>query len=140
MTIRVFVYGTLMTGQRNHHWMRGAVWLGRATSPRGFLLWSVGQYPVACPGGRSRIRGEVYRLSVAHLYRLDVLEEFPRFYQRRLVNTRFGLAWMYYQSTPPAGARWLFGGDWRRNRAGNEIRRGFRGVEATQGRCADCSG
>lgn len=140
MTPRVFVYGTLMRGQRNHHWMRGAVWLGRASTPRGFSLWSLGPYPVACPGGRGKILGEVYRLKRAHLYRLDVLEEFPRFYNRRLIGTRFGLAWIYYQPKPPGSARWLSGGDWRRNRLCIEIRRGFRGVEATQGRHVDRSG
>ena len=140
MKNRVFVYGTLMRKQRNHHWMRGAVWLGRATSPRGFSLWSLGQYPVACPGGCGRVRGEVYGLDLAHLYRLDVLEEFPRFYQRRLIRTRFGLAWIYYQPAPPGGSRRLAGGDWRRNRSCVEFRRGFHGVEATQGRHVDRSG
>lgn len=133
------MYGTLMRRQRNHHWMRGAVLLGRASSPRGFSLWSLGQYPVACPEGCGRIRGEVYRLNLAHLHRLDVLEEFPCFYQRRLIPTRFGLAWVYYQLKPPGSARWLSGGDWCRNRSCVEFRRGFRGVEATQGRHIDCS-
>lgn len=133
------MYGTLMRRQRNHHWMRGAVLLGRASSPRGFSLWSLGQYPVACPEGCGRIRGEVYRLNLAHLHRLDVLEEFPCFYQRRLIPTRFGLAWIYYQLKPPGSARWLSGGDWCRNRSCVEFRRGFRGVEATQGRHIDCS-
>lgn len=139
MSTRVFVYGTLMRGQRNHHWMRGAVWLG-CSSPRGFSLWSLGQYPVACPGGGGRIRGEVYSLSLAHLYRLDVLEECPRFYRRRLVRTRFGMAWIYYQLEPPANAIWLPGGDWRRSRPRVDIRRGFHGVEAVQGRRADLAG
>lgn len=133
------MYGTLMRRQRNHHWMRGAVLLGRASSPRGFSLWSLGQYPVACPEGCGRIRGEVYRLNLAHLHRLDVLEEFPCFYQRKLIPTRFGLAWVYYQLKPPGSARWLSGGDWCRNRSCVEFRRGFRGVEATQGRHIDCS-
>ncbi len=140
MTTRVFVYGTLLRGQRNHHWMRGAIRLGRTSSPVGFSLWSLGQYPVACPGGRGRIRGEVYRLSLAHLYRLDLLEEYPRFYQRRLVRTSFGLAWLYYQSKPPANARWLPGGDWQRSRPRVDIRRGFEGVEAVQGRSLDRAG
>ena len=137
---RVLVYGTLMRGQRNHHWIRGAVRLGRGSSPRGFSLWSLGQYPVACPGGRGRIRGEVYRLSLAHLYRLDVLEECPRFYRRRLVQTAFGRAWIYYQTESPANAGWLPGGDWRRNRPRFEVRRGFHGVEAVQGRNVDRTG
>lgn len=137
---RVFVYGTLMRGQLNHHWMRGAERLGGARSPRGFSLWSLGQYPVACPEGVGCIRGEVYRLDPAHLYRLDVLEEHPQFYQRRQVATRYGMAWIYFQPKPPGGAHRLPGGDWRRNRPAVEFRRGFQGVEATQGRQMDRTG
>lgn len=140
MAIRVFVYGTLMLGERNHHWMRGAARIGRAVTPRGFSLWSLGQYPVACPGGGGRIRGEVYSLSFAHLCRLDVLEECPRFYRRRLVRTRFGLAWIYHQLEPPADAVWLPGGNWRRSSLRLDTRRGFQGVEAVQGRRADLTG
>lgn len=117
--------------------MRGAVPLGRAISARGLSLWSLGQYPVACHGGGGRVRGEVYRLSLAHLYRLDVLEEYPRFYRRRRERTSVGLAWVYYQPEPPANARWLPGGDWRRSGPRVDIRREFHGVEAVQGRNAD---
>jgi len=140
MAIRVFVYGTLMLGERNHHWMGGAARMGRAVTPRGFSLWSLGQYPAACHGGVGRIRGEVYQLSLAHLYRLDVLEECPRFYRRRLIRTAFGMAWIYYQPAPPADSDWLPGGDWRRSRSRGDIRRGFQGVEAVQGRNVDCAG
>ena len=135
----VFVYGTLLRGERNQHWMRGAVLLGRAVTPRGYSLWSLGQYPVACPFGGGRIRGEVYRLNLAGLYRLDVLEEYPRYYRRRLLRTSLGLAWIYYQDVPPAGARRLPGGDWRRGRPRIDSRRGFQGVEAVQGRQVDGS-
>ena len=135
----VFVYGTLLRGERNHHWMRGAVLLGRASTPRGYSLWSLGQYPVACPFGRGRIRGEVYRLNQAALCRLDVLEEYPRYYRRCLLQTSLGLAWIYYQDVPPAKARWLPGGDWRRGRPCVDSRRRFQGVEAVQGRQVDGS-
>lgn len=129
-----------MRGQRNHHWMRGAIRISPASRVAGFSLWSLGSYPVACPGGSGRVRGEVYRLSLAHLYRLDVLEEYPRFYQRRLVRTSSGRAWIYYQLAAPAGGHRLPGGDWRRSRPRDDIRRGFQGVEAVQGRHVDRSG
>lgn len=137
MITRVFVYGTLMRGERNHHWMRGARLLGECVSSPRFSLWSLGAYPVLCPQGHCRVHGEVYQISYAHLRRLDVLEEYPRFYLRRLQPTRFGPAWLYYQQAVPSLARALPGGSWRRRRHRPLTRSAFAGVEAVQGRQRD---
>ncbi|MDF1628570.1 MAG: gamma-glutamylcyclotransferase [Alcanivoracaceae bacterium] len=137
MATLVFVYGTLMRGERNHHWMRGARFVGGAVTAARFSLWSLGAYPVICPKGRTRVRGEVFRLSYAHLRRLDILEEYPRFYHRCREPTRFGPAWIYYQSNPPLQSRLLPGGNWRRRTMRPLSRSGFAGVEAVQGRLRD---
>ncbi|MFN3712128.1 MAG: gamma-glutamylcyclotransferase [Alcanivoracaceae bacterium] len=137
MQQRVFVYGTLLQGERNHHWMQGARLLGPArTAPR-FRLWSLGSYPVLCFDGRQSIRGEVYQLSATHLRSLDILEECPRYYLRCRIPTRYGPAWIYYQPQPPQHARALPGGDWRRRVSRPLTRQGFAGVSAVQGRRLD---
>jgi gamma-glutamylaminecyclotransferase len=130
--MRVFVYGTLMRGECNHHWMYGARFLGKARSVPQFSLWSLGAYPVLCTGGHGRIHGEVYRVGKKKLQQLDLLEECPRYYRRGRLTTRFGLAWFYYQSVPPAGSCPLPAGNWRR-RGSRPLRRdGFDGVSACQ--------
>lgn len=139
MATHVFVYGTLMRGERNHHWMRGARFVGNASTAPRFSLWSLDAYPVLCPYGRTRVQGEVFRLTEAHLRRLDILEEYPRFYYRRRESTRFGPAWLYYQVSPPLESRPLPGGNWRRRKTRPLLRNGFAGVVAVQGRQHDLS-
>lgn len=136
MATRVFVYGTLMRGESNHHWMRGTRLLGAARSAPRFSLWSLNTYPVLCLGGRHRIYGEVYRLSPEKLRQLDLLEECPRYYRRARLPTRFGIAWFYYQPEPPVGSWPLLAGNWRRRSSRPLRRHGFDSVSAHQG-CLD---
>ena len=126
---RVFVYGTLMRHEANHHYLRGATYLGRArTAPR-YRLLSLGSYPVLCLGGRQRTCGEVYRVSTAMLRQLDRLEEYPHYYQRSKIPTAFGPAWLYFQTQPPAGARAIASGNWRTVRSRFLVR--FEGCPAS---------
>lgn len=111
---KVFVYGTLMSGETNHHLLRHANRLGRARTPPQYRLFSMGDYPVICPGGRQSVEGEVYSVSQRGLAQLDELEEYPRYYRRRPIDTAYGPAWVYYQSRPASGARQIPTGDWRK--------------------------
>lgn len=111
--LRVFVYGTLLAGESNHRWLAGASYLGEWTTPPLFRLTDLGPYPVLSPAGRTAVSGEVYRISRLILQRLDVLEVYPSEYQRRLIDTPWGRAWVYLRASAPAG-RALHHGDWRR--------------------------
>ena len=73
----VFVYGTLMRGERNHRYLSASRYCGRWRTPPTYDLYSLTSYPVACPGGRQRLSGEVYRVSQQTLHLLDALEEYP---------------------------------------------------------------
>jgi len=110
---RVFVYGTLMRREANHHYLRGAIYLGRAQTAPCYRLFSLGSYPVLCLHGRQRICGEVYRVSTAILRQLDRLEEYPHYYRPNKIPTDFGPAWLYFQAQPPAGAVAIASGNWR---------------------------
>lgn len=109
----VFVYGTLMKHEANHHYLRQATRLGPARTAPCFRLFSLGSYPVLCLHGHQRVRGEVYRVSTATLRRLDRLEEYPHYYQRKRIPTRYGKAWLYFHVQPPAGARPIASGNWK---------------------------
>ncbi|WP_416223896.1 gamma-glutamylcyclotransferase family protein [Synechococcus sp. CBW1107] len=57
----VFIYGSLKRGQSNHHWLRGALFLGRHRLA-GDRLYSLGGYPMAVLEDHSSavIHGEVF--------------------------------------------------------------------------------
>lgn len=129
----VFVYGTLLRGERNHHYLRKARRLGNWRTPPRFSLWSLGAYPVACPNGSQRIDGEIYRIDERQLGLLDQLEEVPHYYYRTSLHTPWGEAWIYLQPQPPAGARPLPAGRWRKRSQRVVQRMGFESVAATQG-------
>ncbi len=98
---RVFVYGTLMRGHRNQHFMEGAAYIGPAVTVDALYEMRLlpsrstpGRFtPVVTGEGLSRIAGEVYELGTETLRRVDDLEGGR--YARRTVNTSQGMADMY---------------------------------------------
>ncbi|MEW5824931.1 MAG: gamma-glutamylcyclotransferase family protein [Pseudomonadota bacterium] len=110
---RVFIYGSLKTGQSNRHWMAGSHLLGEHTTAALYRLYDLGPYPAALPGGTTALKGEVHALDTAHLHRLDHLENHPDEYERGLIDTPWGAAWIYlYRHPLPSQARILPEGCW----------------------------
>jgi gamma-glutamylaminecyclotransferase len=84
--VRLFVYGTLLSGEGNHRVLRGARLLGmRRTEPR-YTLVSLGAFPALLQGGTSSIAGEVYEVDDATLAAVDRLEGHPHLYRRTAVS------------------------------------------------------
>lgn len=109
----VFVYGTLLRGEVNHRLLQDAEWVGEhRTEPR-FSLVRLGAYPGLIAGGRTAVRGELYRVDQAGLRALDVLEDYPRLYDRRLLATPFGRAWAYLYRGSVRDRPLIPSGDWR---------------------------
>jgi gamma-glutamylaminecyclotransferase len=89
----VFVYGTLKRGERNHHRMAGARFVGPAvTRDAAFTL--IEQASVSTPGrttpsvspdGAHRIAGEIYEVDDTLLAALDDFERVGLDYERRTV-------------------------------------------------------
>lgn len=115
--VRVFVYGTLKRGERNHQLLLTATCLGAAvTRDAAFTLReyastsSPGRItPSVLAGGTHRIAGEVYELDAGLLARLDELERLGVDYERQAVPLASGGAAEIYlrapASTRPALAR-----------------------------------
>lgn len=103
---RVFVYGSLMSGQYNHRLLADAQLLEPTrTADQTFILLDLGSYPgVVRPENPTPfgdeltdIQGELYLVTDSQLAALDRLEGHPRFYQRQPVNLAHHdePAWMY---------------------------------------------
>ncbi|MBI2376068.1 MAG: gamma-glutamylcyclotransferase [Deltaproteobacteria bacterium] len=72
---RLFVYGSLLSGEHNHHVLGSAVLLGtRETLPE-FELVDLGAYPALVRGGRTAVRGELYEVDPRALPALDSFED-----------------------------------------------------------------
>ncbi|WP_296805229.1 gamma-glutamylcyclotransferase family protein [Thiocapsa sp.] len=113
MRQRVFVYGTLLRGEVNHHLLAQAEYLGSHRTEACFSLYLLRAYPGAVRGGATAIRGEVYGVDRAGLCRLDRLEDYPALYDRRLLATPYGRAWIYLFRGSVRDRPLIPGGDWR---------------------------
>ena len=113
---RLFVYGSLRRGERNHSFLNGARFLGRASTRPLYTLRHSGLTPGMADNGVQRVAGELYDLDAAHLTRLDRLGGVPGLYVRKLVQLQDGsFAEAYFM--PEAHARCypeVASGDWTR--------------------------
>jgi len=111
--MRVAVYGTLRKGQIN--WVNCLEGLSEFVGEyrvEGFDLHSPGGFPFALPG-KGAITVEVFEIGQRVLDRLDRLEGYPRFYNRKTIEVGGADAWIYF--TEDKGKRSyekITSGDW----------------------------
>jgi len=120
MQHQVFVYGTLLAGEVNHHLLAGADLLGPHRTEPCFTMFGLGAYPGVTRGGATAIFGEVYRVDGMGLERLDRLEDYPRLYDRVLIPSSYGRAWIYLYRGHIGGREVIRSGDWRTLSAGTD--------------------
>jgi gamma-glutamylaminecyclotransferase len=97
---RVFVYGTLLVGERNHHLLEGARRVAEARTGPAFTLHDFGPFPGLVAGGSHAVLGEVYEVDEPALAALDRLEDHPSFYQRTSIRLEDGTAVQAYLLRP----------------------------------------
>ena len=102
----VFVYGTLRKGYGNNALLTGCDCLGVfETTEKSFKMFT-GSFPIVTPTGAGAIRGELYEISDRVFRNLDMLEGYPRFYDRKKVRVKdeenTTEAWMYIHHEEPA--------------------------------------
>lgn len=115
---RVFVYGTLMRGERAHHLLRPCTFLHETATEPAFELVDLGAFPGLVDGGTRPVRGEVYAVPAHLLSVLDEYEDVPEVYERRAIRTELGDTEAYVLRPRYAAARpRIASGDWRRRRA-----------------------
>lgn len=93
--ILVFVYGSLKSGFANHVLIEECECLGIHSTEAKFTMVSLGPYPAVLEHGNTAIQGEIYAVDQAVFETLDTLEDYPDLYNRILIATSHGPAWMY---------------------------------------------
>lgn len=88
---KVFVYGTLKRGEPNHHWLTRSEngvsrFLGIGTTVEKFPLVVGTRYNIPFlldqRGTGHNVQGEIYEVDEAMFANLDVLEDYPNYYDR----------------------------------------------------------
>jgi len=86
----VFVYGTLLRGQRNHSYLLGSQFMGAVRTQPSYTLVSLGAFPALRETGATVVPGELYLVEPPVLADLDRLEGHPSFYRRGSVQLEDG--------------------------------------------------
>jgi gamma-glutamylcyclotransferase (GGCT)/AIG2-like uncharacterized protein YtfP len=86
---RIFVYGTLRDGQRNHQQLSEARFIGTGETVSHFTLRVDNLLPyLDASNPLYPVRGEVYEVDSSGLRAIDHLEGHPRWYRRRVISIR----------------------------------------------------
>ena len=113
-TTRVFVYGTLRTGEPNHRLLHGYKPVATLRTAPTFELVNLGAFPGMTRGGSTAVVGEVYEVRAETLVDLDRLEGHPNFYRREAIELEDGREVSAYLLRPAdaRGYRPIPSGDW----------------------------
>ena len=119
--ILVFVYGTLMRGERNHGLLFGSRFISTNFTQPEFELVNLGDFPALmladfADGGKA-ICGEVYAVDKMILEIFDEVEDHPRFYRRTPIEMADRMLVQAYLLGTAQAALYprIESGDWRQH-------------------------
>jgi gamma-glutamylcyclotransferase (GGCT)/AIG2-like uncharacterized protein YtfP len=98
----VFVYGTLQTRAqtiRSLYESPDTEFYDYCETTDRYLMFNLGHFPAVIPCDQSLghpVVGELWRVTDVVRSELDVIEGYPGFYNREIIDTTAGRAWMYY--------------------------------------------
>ena len=108
-TVKLIVYGTLMSGERNHRFCRNAVSITPCTVT-GTLYDTGCGFPAFIPEGNTVVNAELIEIPIADWAAVDRLEGYPRLYDRQLLQATLtdggeATGWIYIMNTLPPMAK-----------------------------------
>ena len=121
-TVKLIVYGTLMSGERNHRFCRNAVSLTPCTITG--TLYDTGYgFPAFVPESGGVINAELIEIPLAEWVDIDRLEGYPRLYDRQLLQATLAdggktTGWIYIMNTLPPMTKVIESGSWKEYRHG----------------------
>ncbi len=115
--VRIVAYGTLMSGECNHHCCGKIVKLTPCVI-RGNLYDTLRGYPAFVPGDDGTVAAELIEIPVKVWPEIDALEEYPILYDRQLIAATLADgdwvdAWVYVMRQLPDNPLPIACGDWR---------------------------
>lgn len=87
--MKVFVYGTLKKGYHNHFMLKDSKFMGTGVIDDHTLIDSP-YYPYAIERKGSEVFGQVYKVTKETMKRLDMLEGYPEYYNKKKVKATIG--------------------------------------------------
>lgn len=93
---RIFVYGTLRKGGSNHRLLEKSKFVGVHITQNEYTMVDFGPFPALLEEGVTPITGEVYEIDNPTALAIDRLEGYPHLYQRKVIDTEYGKALVYY--------------------------------------------
>ena len=115
---KVAVYGTLLKGECNERWADRA--LNRVPCTIMGTIYNLGHFPAFVPDGDGQaVEAELLTVTEDGLAHMDILEGYPRLYDRRTVTATLEdgtavEAMVYVMNQLPPSARLIENGSWRR--------------------------
>jgi gamma-glutamylaminecyclotransferase len=111
---RLFAYGTLLAGERDHALLGDAERMGPAVTRPLYSLYEVGPYAALVAGGSTAVRGELYDLDRDTLLSIDVARQVPRLFDRARISLEDGTEAEAYLMPPEnvRGKRRVRCGSW----------------------------
>ncbi|MBM6619636.1 gamma-glutamylcyclotransferase family protein [Bacillus suaedaesalsae] len=128
-TINVFVYGTLRKGERNHHFLKDAVFVSEDCWTDGIMIDTGKGYPALLPTDTKKVVGELYKVNLLELTKLDYLEGYvegksnnlyERITQTIYINSEEIKGFVYIMNDNRNGKVAISSGNWK-NRASNSL-------------------
>ena len=116
-TVKLIVYGTLLSGERNHHFCRNAVSITPCTVI-GTLYDTGCGFPAFQAEGNTSVKAELIELPITDWAAVDRLEGYPRLYDRQLIFCSLAdgttdTGWIYIINTLPPMTKVIKSGDWK---------------------------
>lgn len=117
--MKLFVYGSLMQGQRNHEYLKDSSFLGEVETGPEFEMVTNGSIPIVRPGSEV-VHGELYEASEDVIKGIEVLEEVAAGLYKRIESTIKGdKAVIFLGGTILDSDTWVKveGGNWKKYRS-----------------------
>ena len=115
--IKIAVYGTLRRGFGNYQYLLADQrFMGQETVELPMRMVSLGGFPgLIASEEETEVVIEVFEIDEEAFRSVDGLEGYPRFYNRKEIDTSFGKAWIYYLEDADnyKGSASVPNGDWK---------------------------
>ena len=121
-TVKLIVYGTLMSGERNLRFCRNAVNITPCTVTG--TLYDTGYgFPAFVPEGENTVAAELIEIPFEDWEAVDRLEGYPRLYDRLMFPAKLEdgtevSGWVYVMHNLPEMAQVIESGSWKEYRHG----------------------